>query len=312
MNTVTNKKSLDIATGKTAAAENTRLNAYVELTKLRISIMVLITFLVAGVLAAHATAVPLSLFLLANAVAGMFMIAASGNAMNMYLERYSDFLMPRTAQRPLPAQKLSAMEVATFAAVTFSIGVVILFQLVNWQTAVAGIVNWVLYSFVYTPLKTKHWSNTEIGAIAGAMPIVMGSLATTGSVGLIGWVFFAVLFLWQFPHFMAIAWKYRHQYRNGGLKMLTVTEPTGSAAGQKAVVTAALLILVSLIPIIEVRTIGHAILFALPTLYLGLHYLRASWSFYADRNDSTARSLMKSSLLYLPFYMVTMIVCLLT
>jgi protoheme IX farnesyltransferase len=220
--------------------------------------------------------------------------------------------MPRTAQRPLPAQKLSAMEVATFAAITFSIGVVILFQLVNWQTAVAGIVNWVLYSFIYTPLKTKHWSNTEVGAIAGAMPIVMGSLATTGTVGLIGWVFFAVLFLWQFPHFMAIAWKYRHQYENGGLKMLTVTEPTGKAAGQKAVVTAALLIVVSLVPMMEVRTIGHAMLFAIPTVFLGLHYLRASWSFYADRNELTARTLMKSSLLYLPFYMVTMIVCLLT
>ena len=210
--------------------------------------MVLITFVVAAVLAAHEAGVAISISQLLAALIGMFLIAASGNAMNMYIERYTDFLMPRTAQRPLPAQKLSASEVATFAAITFSIGATVLWVTVNWQTAVCGIANWILYAFVYTPLKRKHWSNTEIGAVAGAMPILMGSLATTGTVGLIGWSFFAVLFFWQFPHFMAIAWKYRDQYRAGGLQMLTVTEPTGRAAGRKAVVTGVLLLLVSLIP----------------------------------------------------------------
>ena len=291
-----------------ATADDSRWQAYLELTKLRISIMVLITFVVAAVLAAHAAGATIVPFQLLGALAGMFLIAASGNAMNMYLERYTDFLMPRTAQRPLPAQKLSASEVATFAAVSFSIGATVLWQTVNWQTAVCGIANWILYAFVYTPLKRKHWSNTEVGAIAGAMPILMGSLATTETVGLIGWAFFAVLFFWQFPHFMAIAWKYRDQYRAGGLQMLTVTEPTGRAAGRKSVVTAVLLLIVSLIPALTVRTPYHAALLLVLAIGLGVYYLHAAQVFNRDRNDATAKKLLRASLLYLPLYMLTLII----
>jgi protoheme IX farnesyltransferase len=312
MTTLTKKKNIKLAPERVSAQDSTRIQAYVELTKLRISVMVLITFVVAAVLAAQAAGAPLSLMLLLSALAGMFLVAASGNAMNMYLERYTDFLMPRTAQRPLPAQRLSATEVAVFAAVTFSIGVTILFQLVNWQTAVCGIANWILYSFIYTPLKSKHWSNTEIGAIAGAMPVLMGSLSTTGSVGLIGWSFFGVLFFWQFPHFMAIAWKYRDQYRDGGLQMLTVTEPTGKAAGRKAVLTAICLLVVSLIPVLEVRSLVHAILLLVPATILGIHYLKAAWLFYRERNNMTARQLLRSSLFYLPLYMLTLMLACLT
>jgi protoheme IX farnesyltransferase len=307
MSTLTKKTEIPMES-PTADTSSSRLQAYVELTKLRISIMVLITFVVAAVLAAQAAGVTIVLSQLLGALIGMFLIAASGNAMNMYLERYTDFLMPRTAQRPLPAQKLSASEVATFAAVTFSIGATVLWQTVNWQTAVCGIANWILYAFIYTPLKRKHWSNTEIGAVAGAMPILMGSLATTGTVGLIGWSFFAVLFFWQFPHFMAIAWKYRDQYQAGGLQMLTVTEPTGRAAGRKAVVTAVLLLIASLIPALTVRTPFHAALLLVLAIALGMYYLRAAKVFNRDRNDVTAKKLLRASLLYLPLYMMTLII----
>lgn len=232
--------------------------------------------------------------------------------MNMYLERYSDFLMPRTASRPLPAQRLSSTEVATFAAITFGVGVAFLFAAVNWQTAVCGIANWILYVFIYTPLKGRtHW-NTEIGAVAGAMPIVMGSLAATESVGLVCWAFFGVLFLWQFPHFMAIAWMYRDQYRKGGLKMLTVTEPTGAAAGRKSVVTGILLIAVSLLPVLGMRTQIHVAVFALIAVLLGLYYLKAAIAFNASRTDLIARRLLRVSLLYLPAYMLLLIVACLT
>ncbi len=293
-------------------SKSTRWSAYVELTKLRISIMVLVTFAVAAVLAAHAVGAPISLLQFCGALAGMLLIAASGNATNMYIERYTDFLMPRTAQRPLPAQKLSATEVATFAAITFSVGTVVLLQLVNWQTAACGVANWILYSFIYTPLKRKHWSNTEVGAVAGAMPILMGSLAMTESVSLIGWSFFAVLFFWQFPHFMAIAWKYRDQYRAGGLQMLTVTEPTGRAAGRKSIVTAVLLIVSSLIPVLCVRTGFQAGFLIVCALILGGYYLKASIRFSNDRNEQTARRLLRVSLLYLPLYMLTLIIACLT
>lgn len=289
-----------------------RLQVYVELTKLRISVMVLLTFAVGAFLAASAAGVGISPLTFLGAVVGMLAIAASGNAMNMYLERYSDFLMPRTAGRPLPAQRLSATEVATFGAVTFGIAIGCLLALVNWETAACAVANWILYVFIYTPLKTRTHFNTEIGAVAGAMPIVMGSLAATQTVGLVCWAFFGVLFLWQFPHFMAIAWMYRDDYRKGGLKMLTVTEPTGAAAGRKAIVTGILLIGVSLIPMMAMRTQIHAGVFAVVAVVLGLYYLRAAIAFNGSRTDAIARKLLRVSLLYLPLYMLALLLACLT
>jgi len=290
--------------------EKSRFQAYVELTKLRISVMVLFSFAAAFFLAAATTSpdqtITFTLFF--GAIVGMLAIAASGNAMNMYLERYSDFLMPRTAKRPLPAQRLSATEVATFGAVTFGIGVSFLLALVNWETALCGVANWILYVFIYTPLKRKTHFNTEIGAVAGAMPIVMGSLAATDSIGLVCWAFFGVLFLWQFPHFMAIAWMYRKDYQSGGLKMLTVTEPSGAAAGRKAIITGVLLIAVSLVPAFEVRTAVHAWIFSIFAVLLGLFYLKSAIAFNSSRTDSTARKLLRVSIMYLPLYMIVLLV----
>jgi len=289
------------------AKSDSRVQAYVELTKMRISVMVLVTFIVAAALAAEGLP---SLWIMFWGSLGMMFVAASGNAMNMYLERYSDFLMPRTASRPLPAQKLSASEVAIFGAATIGIGTAILLVTVNWQTALCGFLNWVLYVAIYTPMKRKTWLNTEVGAVAGAMPILMGSLATTDppSIPLVVWAFFGVLFLWQFPHFMAIAWKYRHQYEAGGLKMLTVVDPTGKRAGRKAVVTAMLLIVVSLIPLLVCPTYIQGIVLCVAATWLGWRYLHASILFNAQPNDATARVLMMKSLLYLPLYMLALIV----
>lgn len=295
--------------------ETSRVQAYVELTKLRISVMVLFTFAAAAFLAVGTAGGPndtITFTLFLGAMVGMLAIAASGNAMNMYLERYSDFLMPRTANRPLPAQRLSATEVATFGAVAFGVGVGFLLALVNWETALCGVANWILYVFIYTPLKRKTHFNTEIGAVAGAMPIIMGSLAATHSVGLVCWAFFGVLFLWQFPHFMAIAWMYRKDYKSGGLKMLTVTEPTGAAAGRKAIITGVLLIAVSLIPALSMRTSVHVWVFSILAVLLGLFYLKAAIAFNGSRTDPIARKLLRVSLLYLPLYMILLLVACLT
>lgn len=303
--------STSITKPETVTAESGRLKAYVELTKLRISVMVLFTFGVAAILEGQLVGPGIGLGALTAALVGMLAIAGSGNAMNMYLERYSDFFMPRTAGRPLPAQRLSATEVVTFGAVSFGVGVAFLFTLVNWQTAVCGMANWILYVFVYTPMKRHSHLNTEVGAVAGALPIVMGALAASGGIGLVCWSFFGVLFFWQFPHFMAIAWKYRHQYKAGGLKMLTVTEPTGLAAGRKAVVTAIMLIVVSLVPIAVMDSYLRIGIFVVGAIALGVYYLRPSIEFCKNRNDQTARKLLRSSLLYLPLYMMLMLVLLL-
>ena len=283
----------------------TKLRAFVELTKLRITVMVLFTFCVAGVLAAGPD---VSIGTLAWAPLGLLFMAASGNAMNMYLERYTDFLMVRTAKRPLPDQRLSSGEVVMFASVCFGISAGIFLATVNWQTALCGLLTWLLYVCVYTPLKTRTTLNTEIGAIPGALPIVMGSLAVTGTVNLQGWAFFATLLLWQFPHFMAIAWLYRDQYRQGGHKMLTVTDPTGRQAGIKAVVTCAILIGVSLLPALTFRTELQSLLFSGAALCLGCLYMRDSIRFARDRNVNSARRLLKTSILYLPLFMLALVI----
>ena len=286
-----------------------RLAAYVELTKLRISVMVLITFIVAAVVASGSV---LSLPVLFCATIGMLAIAASGNAMNMYLERYSDFLMKRTKTRPLPTQRLTATEVALFGAISLGVGAAFLFTGVNWQTGLCGVCNWILYVFIYTPMKRKTSFNTEVGAIAGAMPVIMGCLATTQTVNLVGWSLFGVLVFWQFPHFMAIAWKYRHDYAAGGLQMLTVVDPSGKKAGRKAIVTAVLTLAVSLLPILVLRTPVHGIIFAILATVLGGRYLLASINFNKELNLESARSLLLSSLVYLPCYMLVLLIACLT
>lgn len=285
-----------------------RIPAYVELTKMRISIMVVLTFIVAAIISQPIFINPVVLFW---GTIGCLLICFSGNAMNMFVERKTDSLMPRTAGRPLPAEKLTSAEVLIFGAVTFIASTAIFWLLVNWQTAMCAVVNWIVYVIIYTPLKRKTWFNTEIGAVAGSLPVLMGSLATTETVPLIAWAFFGVLVFWQFPHFMAIAWKYRHEYKAGGLQMLTVVDPSGKRAGLKAVVTCVLLIICSLIPVLEVRAIFQVILLVVIALIVGVPYLKASIAFNADPNDITAKKLMRSSLLYLPLYMAgLLIVCL--
>ena len=285
-----------------------RLPAYVELTKMRISIMVVLTFIVAAIISQPIFISPAILFW---GTIGCLLICFSGNAMNMFVERKTDSLMPRTAGRPLPAAKLTSAEVLIFGAATFIISTVIFWFLVNWQTALCAAVNWIVYVVIYTPLKRKTWFNTEIGAVAGALPVIMGALATTETVPMIAWAFFGVLVFWQFPHFMAIAWKYRHEYEAGGLQMLTVVDPTGKRAGFKSVLTCVLLIICSLLPVFEVRAIFQVILLVVVALIVGTPYLKASIAFNADPNDATAKKLMRSSLLYLPLYMTgLLIVCL--
>jgi len=286
-----------------------RLPAYLELTKMRISVMVVLTFIVGAVIAQPQF---IDLFVLFWGTLGCLLICFSGNAMNMFVERKTDSLMPRTARRPLPAEKLTSMEVLAFGALTFVVSAAIFWFFVNWQTTICAAVNWIVYVVIYTPLKKKTWFNTEIGSVAGALPVIMGALSTSGTVPLIAWAFFGVLVFWQFPHFMAIAWKYRHEYKAGGLQMLTVVDPTGKRAGFKAVLTCVLLILVSLIPAFQVRAIWQSILLAVIALIVGLPYLKASLGFNADPNDATAKKLMRSSLLYLPLYMTGLLITCLT
>ncbi len=292
-------------TNEAVVQKQSSMSAYVELTKPRISFMVLITVVVAALLNTPVWPGIVPLMLAGVAIS---LVAASGNAFNMYFERYTDFLMPRTATRPLPANRLTATQVATFGAVTLGIGVAFMITMLNVQTTICGLATWVLYVFVYTPLKTRTHYNTEVGAVAGAMPILMGCLAVSGFISPIGWFFFAVLFCWQFPHFMAIAWMYREQYQSGGLKMLTVVEPTGVAAGRKAIAYSVANWLASLLPIITFGSVWLSVVFGVLATVLSFYYFKASRQFAAERNRQTAVKLLKVSVTYLPGYMLLLVV----
>lgn len=295
--------SLQAVPADRSEARRGKIAAYIELTKPRISFMVLITV---GVSALIATTGSLEIWPVFHAIIGTFLVASSGSALNQYIERFTDFSMPRTASRPLPAYKLTSVEVATFGAITFGAGIVYLAASVNLIAALLGLLTWVIYVWIYTPLKRTTWLNTIVGAVSGALPIMIGwSAVENGNAGL-ALAFFAVLFFWQFPHFMAIAWKYRDDYEQGGLKMLTNVEPTGKAAGWCAVWMAALLLPVSLTPVIWMGGIG--VVFAGISTGLGVAYLYYSIRFWKNRNDATAKSLLRTSLLYLPAYMVVLVV----
>lgn len=282
-----------------------RLTAYWELTKPKISTMVLVSIVVAAFVANPGKTPVWSLL---HVALGMFLVAASGNAFNMYLERYTDFLMPRTAKRPLPDQRLSANAVATFGAICLGAGLTYLLMTLNVATFVCAAITWLLYVWVYTPMKTMTWLNTEVGAIAGALPILTGGLATTETISLPVWSFFAVLVCWQFPHFMAIAWIYREQYRLGGMQMLTVVDPSGARAGRKAIVMAVATWVASLWPLVVIPNTWAAVSFGVILTVLASWYLLAAIRFFRLRDNDTARRLLRVSVMYLPLYMLVLAV----
>jgi protoheme IX farnesyltransferase len=243
-------------------------------------------------------------WLLVHTALGTLLVAASASAWNQWLEQDLDARMARTADRPLPGGRLTSAEVATFGAATGLAGMVYLAALVNPLTAALGFVTWFLYVCVYTPLKPRTSLNTVVGAVAGAMPVLMAWAAVDGEFGLAAATLFFIVFLWQFPHFMAIAWLYRRQYAAAGMRMLTVVDPSGRRAGVQAVFGALALAPVSLLPTV-VNFAGPA--YFVWALVLGLAQLAAAVLFFRRRDEQTARILLRSSLVYLPSLLVGML-----
>ncbi len=280
---------------------------YAALTKPRISAMVLIVVAVAAFMGSggQCTGWPM-----VHALFGTLLVAASASAMNQWLERRRDALMQRTAGRPLPAGRLSPLHVTVFSLVTLTVGTLYLSYLVNLPAAAWALATWFLYVAIYTPVKPWSAQNTAIGAVSGALPVFIGWSAVNGSWNVAtapgGLILFLVLLLWQFPHFMAIAWMYRQQYQRAGLKMMTVVEPTGRWAGWHAVVAAALLLPVSWL--LAWSAPWHAsILYLSIASVLGLIQLRFAIRFLEARTDQTARSLLRITLLYLPLLLLAIV-----
>ena len=285
-----------IAVAPSRLAAWARVRDYVELTKPRIAVMELVVVAAAATVATWGTPDPLVVL---HAMIGTLLVAASASAANQWLERRLDARMARTAGRPLPAGRLAAWQAAAFSALALAAGAAYLVGLVNWSSAGWALLTWAVYVLAYTPLKTRSSTNTAVGAVSGALPVMIGWTATGAAIDARAIALVLVLYLWQFPHFMAIAWLYRDQYARAGHQMLTVVEPTGRRAGSQAVLAALALVPVSLVPVLENPGLG-SILFIAAAGLLGLGQLALAAAFWHRACDLRARLLLRASLVYLP------------
>jgi len=222
-----------------------RVSAYIELTKPRITFLIVLTS-AAGFGLASKRAV--DYVGLVSALFGIAMLSSGIATLNQYAERELDGLMRRTATRPLPTRKIAPWEALAFGAGLTILAEVYLLVFVNPLSALLGLTVIAGYLFGYTPLKTRSSLSTIVGAFPGAVPPLIGWTAATGTLSIEAWVLFAILFLWQFPHFLAIAWMYREDYSRAGILMLPVIEPDGRVTAQQIVVYTLMLIPVSLLP----------------------------------------------------------------
>jgi len=278
------------------------MRLYFELTKPRILCMVLVTTAL-GFLVGSGNHCSVKLLLLTLLGVG----GATGGAavLNNYLDREVDAKMARTRRRPLPAGLIEPQRALTFGVGLVLSGVFLLAVSVNLLAGFLVLLAAFLYVLVYTPLKRITWWNTTFGAIPGAIPPIAGWAAATGHVGPGAWALFAILFAWQHPHFFAIAWIFRDDYRSAGFKMLPVIEPSGLQTVRLTLGFSVVLIGVSLIPTL----IGMAgWLYFSGTLLIGLLMLIVALSFARDRSVANARRLLKSSVLYLPLLLLFVIV----
>ncbi|MGE5756114.1 MAG: heme o synthase [Planctomycetaceae bacterium] len=271
-----------------------RLAAYVALTKPRITVMVLVTVATGFLLGARGASHPSTLAL---TLLGTGLVAGGASAWNQYLERARDRKMRRTANRPLPSGRLAPVEAAAFGGLLAALGVAILILAANALAAGVALATFVLYVFVYTPLKSLTTLNTAIGAVPGALPPVIGWAAATGRLGVEAWALFLIVFLWQFPHFLAIAWIYRDDYARGGHRMLPAVDPRGGMTGRQAASYALALIPAGLLP--AVVGVAGAAYFA-GALVLGVGYFAFAVRFWSEVSDLTARRLLRASFVYLP------------
>ncbi len=280
-----------------AAAALPRARAGIEdwivLAKPRLNSMVLVTTLGGAWLGSGGRA-PAALLL--HAVGGTGLVAAGASALNMALERRTDALMLRTRDRPIPSGRMAPAEAVAFGALLSAAGLAWLAMGTNLLAAGLAALTLGVYLGVYTPLKGRSAHNTLVGAFPGAVPPLIGWAAATGGLDGGAWVLFAILYLWQIPHFLSIAWLWRDDYDRAGLVMLPGVDRTGAAAGRHAVLYAAFLTAASLCAV--PRLGGGA--YAAGALVLGAGYTAAALAFARSRTDATARRLLRASLLYLP------------
>lgn len=271
-----------------------RLPLYLELTKPRINTLVLVTTALGFTLAGGGGGQP---WLMAWTLLGTACAAGGAAALNHYLERDADASMRRTRSRPLPTGKVTASSVMSFGILLVLVGLAVLVVQVNLLTAFLALLTAFLYVVVYTPLKRLTWLNTTLGAIPGALPPVGGWAAATGSLDMGAWALFAILFAWQHPHFYAIAWIFRDDYRRGGFRMLPMEDDDGRRTCRHILAFSVVLLLVSVLP----AALGlSGPVYLAGAILLGLAFLAAAVSLALTRTTLSARRVLRASIVYLP------------
>lgn len=274
--------------------EGSRVRDYLALTKPDVTALVVGSALAGFYLGSQGAVNWLLLF---HTLAGTTLVSGGTAAFNHFLEREADGSMRRTASRPLPSGRLEPRAVLLFAAGLTVGGVLYLALGVNLLAGLLAFLTWATYLFIYTPLKKKTVLCTAIGAFPGAVPPLIGWAAARNSLGAEAWVLYAILFLWQFPHFLSIAWMYREDYARGGIRMLPVVDPSGRRTGRQVVLFAAALLPVAAVPAL----LGLAgTLYLLGALGLGAGFLYFSLRLARAPSNLRAKHLLHASIIYLP------------
>jgi protoheme IX farnesyltransferase len=275
--------------------------AYVVLTKPDVTFLVVITTVAGFYLGSRG---PLDWPLLLHTLCGTMLVAGGTAALNQYVERDTDAVMRRTGSRPLPTGLLQPREVFVFGITTIVVGAAWLALAANGLACLVALATSLLYLGLYTPLKIRTTLATAVGAVPGALPPLIGWAAAHGSLSLGGWVLFAILFFWQFPHFLAIAWMYREDYARAGIRMLPVVDPSGDATFRQIVCTSAILVWVSALP----SVVGMAgIHYFFGALVLGMILLQVGLWANRARTNVRAKWLMHATVAHIPILLVWMI-----
>ncbi len=275
--------------------------AYLELTKPRIAVLLVLTS-AAGFYMGTSGAFDVLLFI--HSMLAITLLALGVATLNQYWERGIDPLMERTSSRPLPTKRVGERQALVFGIIQCAAAEGYLLFFVNSLTAILGIIVIVGYVFVYTPLKTRTSASTPIGAIPGALPPLMGWTAAANEISIAAWALFVMQFLWQFPHFFAIAWMYRDEYKKAGILMLPVLDPEGRLTFRQVVLFAIMLFPISLAPFFlglsgQIFLIGASI--------LGVWFLWTSFKAARSRSIAGSKKLLLMTVIYLPLLFILMV-----
>ena len=282
------------ASGSLRQAIVGRLSDYWVLTKPEVNFLVVISTLAGYYISLRG---PLDIYQLLNTLLGTLLVASGTGTLNQYIERKSDAFMRRTARRPLPGGRIKAVEALVFGLLLAIGGGLLLWVEVNPLASVLALLTLTTYLLIYTPLKRKTALCTLIGAFPGAMPPLIGWAAARGSLNGDSLVLYAILFLWQFPHFLAIAWMYREDYSRAGLRMLPPHDADGRLTSRQIIAFLVALVIVSLVPTL-IGQVGKVYLFG--TAVLGSYFLLHGARLARNRTNVLARRLVLASVLYLP------------